>query len=188
MNTLLVDMDGVIADFETEFYERWRRRYPDEYIVEPDARRGWNMELQYPEHLRTQVRDVYMEPGFFSSLKPVAGALEALNVAAAAGFDVRVCTAPMKHHRTCAQEKIGWLHDHLGSDFAHRAIITRDKTLIHGLFLLDDRQIIEGVNQRPTWRHIIFDTIYNREPVLAHEKRWTWEDFRGFVRTGSMEP
>lgn len=44
---VLVDMDGVLADFEGGFLKKFRARYPDEPFVSLDDRRGFWVSSQY---------------------------------------------------------------------------------------------------------------------------------------------
>lgn len=44
---VLVDMDGVLADFEGGFLKKYRARYPDEPYISLDDRRGFWVSTQY---------------------------------------------------------------------------------------------------------------------------------------------
>lgn len=44
---VLVDMDGVLADFEGGFLKKYRRRYPTEPYIALDERRGFWVSSQY---------------------------------------------------------------------------------------------------------------------------------------------
>lgn len=48
---MLVDMDGVLADFEGGFLKKYRTRYPQEPYIELAERRGFWVSEQY-EHLK----------------------------------------------------------------------------------------------------------------------------------------
>jgi len=47
--TVLVDMDGVMCDFEKHMLLEFRKRYPREPFVLPDDRRTFYMAEQYDE-------------------------------------------------------------------------------------------------------------------------------------------
>ena len=51
---VLVDMDGVLADFEGGFLKKYRARYPSEPFVALDDRRGFWVSAQYG-HLRNDL-------------------------------------------------------------------------------------------------------------------------------------
>lgn len=51
---VLVDMDGVLADFEGGFVKKYRARYPDEPYITLDDRRGFWVSSQYG-HLRSDL-------------------------------------------------------------------------------------------------------------------------------------
>lgn len=44
---VLVDMDGVLADFEGGFLKKYRARYPDDPYITLDDRRGFWVSSQY---------------------------------------------------------------------------------------------------------------------------------------------
>jgi 5'-nucleotidase len=65
-------------------------------------------------------------------------------------------------------EKYQWTEQHLGNEWAKKVILTRDKTLVKGDFLIDDRPEIIGV-VTPVWEHVVFDKPYNRD--VTNKKR-----------------
>lgn len=52
---VLVDMDGVLADFEGGFLKKYRARYPSEPYISLDDRRGFWVSTQYGR-LRNDLR------------------------------------------------------------------------------------------------------------------------------------
>jgi 5'-nucleotidase len=169
---LLVDMDGVIADFE-KGHQRMchKRRLPLE--VEALNRKEWDILEAIPEEFRDYVLDGWHAPGFFRDLPMIEGAYEAMHKLVVMGIDVWICTAPLTNHATCAEEKLAWVRDHLGREFTSKVIITKDKTLVRGDVLVDDRPVVEGC-LKPTWRQWLFDQWYNRS--FATDFRVSWED------------
>lgn len=59
---------------------------------------------------------------------------------------------------------------HVGTEFVRRTIVTSDKTLVQGDFLLDDKPEIHGV-ATPTWRHLLYAARPNRN--LKETVTWT---------------
>jgi 5'-nucleotidase len=167
---LLVDMDGVIADFEEGHARMCSMRGLPDHVVAA-GRTTWDLLATLDEPWKATVLELWHTPGFFQGLRPIPGARETLHTLLGDGVDVFLCTAPMIHHETCAQEKLTWVVEHLGREFASRVILARDKTLIHGDFLVDDRPLIPGLRV-PTWEHLIFDQPYNQGP--STQRRVTW--------------
>jgi 5'-nucleotidase len=120
---ILVDMDDVLADFDSEFLNRWRAKYPDKFYVPLEKRSLFYMKDQYPPDVWKLVRDVYTSPGFIRSLPVVPGGIEAVNELSKHGFDVFICSSPLSHYENCVLEKYEWVDEHLGREWIKRLII-----------------------------------------------------------------
>ncbi len=171
---ILVDQDGVLADFEQGFHATWRARGHEYPALPLNERRTFYVRDDYPAHLRHEVEAIYTAPGFFLGLPPIEGAVEALSDLLGSGHDVRICTSPLNDYRFCLPEKFEWIERHLGTDFVARMIVTKDKTLIQGNILIDDNPKVTGLRTAP-WKHVIFDQPYNRH---ADGLRMTWKNWR----------
>lgn len=68
------------------------------------------------------------------------------------------------------------MEEHLGRDFVKRLILTKDKTLVFGDFLIDDKPEIKGV-KLPSWEHLIFDQPYNIN-IINNKRRINWNNYR----------
>jgi len=175
MSNILVDLDGVIADFEHGFLTEWRKKYPEEKLIPIEERKTFYILEDYPLHLRKKVRKIYTSPGFFSKLKPVRGSIKALKSMQKLGYNIFICSSPIKENSLNVKEKYDWIKVHLGQGWVDKTIIIRDKTLIQGDLLIDDRPKIEGL-LTPSWEHIIFDQPYNRN--IKNKKRINWQNWR----------
>jgi hypothetical protein len=51
----------------------------------------------------------------------------------------------------------------LGEEFLHRLMIVRDKTLVKGAILIDDKPQVSGIVEQPEWTHVIFTRSYNKD-------------------------
>ncbi|MXQ87056.1 hypothetical protein E5288_WYG007697 [Bos mutus] len=179
---VLVDMDGVLADFEAGLLRGFLQRFPGEPHVPLEERRGFFANEQYralrPD-LADKVASVYEAPGFFLDLEPIPGALEAMReMNDMQDTQVFICTSPLMKYDHCVQEKYHWVEKHLGPQFVERIILTSDKTVISGDLLIDDKEVIQGHEETPSWEHILFTCCHNQHLALPPPRRRlrSWSD------------
>lgn len=175
---ILVDMDGPITDFEGGFLRSWRRMFPYRPFVELEQRRSVYVVDDYPEHHRKDAKCMYQEPGFYNTLLPVDGAIDALWWMLQRGHQPFICTAPSLSNPTCMPDKYAWVRRWLGKDFVDRIIITRDKTTSRGDFLIDDRPEVLGALS-PMWEHVLFDCPANRNNTT--KRRIDWVNYKNVL-------
>ena len=172
---ILVDMDAVIAHWGDEF-DRCLDGHGDAAIGIPRtaAQQDWDLNLGRTPAEREIIKTIMQEPGFYTRLRPIRGAKQALKAAVRAGHDVRIVSAPYISNPTCASDKIAWIVKHYGSHWASRLVLTNDKTIIHGDVLIDDKPVITG-SMEPTWKHVIFgEYTYNQTSTAPHRlTAWT---------------
>jgi len=172
---VLVDMDGCLVDWDAGFMAAWRGRSP---IIRSLS---YSMEECVPSTHRDECLELYHSAGFFRSLPPMAGGVEAVRALAAAGYRVFLCTAPVTTSEHCAGEKFEWVREHLGPEWVPRIILTSDKTFVRGDVLIDDKPKITGAHH-PTWQQLLFSAPYNTK--LAPRARLdTWTDAAHVVAT-----
>ena len=172
---ILVDMDGVLCDFDGEFLKRWRERHPDKFYVPLEERTTFYVKQQYPDELKPLVVEIVLEQGFFRDMMPVAGGREALFEMEEMGLEVFICTSPLSTYKNCVLEKFEWVDRVLGPGWVKRIVLTKDKTLVKADYLIDDKPDITGVESMPSWEHIIYDCPYNRH---VNRRRITWENWK----------
>jgi 5'-nucleotidase len=171
---ILIDMDGVIADFDGEFLKRWREQHPDKFYIPMHERTLFYVKDQYPEELTPFVMEILLEPTFFRDMMPIEGAQEALREMDRMGLDVFICTSPFSTYQNCVLEKYQWAENVLGAEWVKRIILTKDKTLVRGDYLIDDKPHITGVDV-PSWEHILYDRPYNQG---VDKRRLTWKNWK----------
>ncbi|HEV2633891.1 MAG TPA: hypothetical protein VGX23_02020 [Actinocrinis sp.] len=157
--TVLVDMDGVLADFDRRVAQALLDKCPR--LRDLGTRREFRLTTAFPEYDR-EISSVTSRSGFFRELPVIEGALAGWKRIEAAGFTPRVCSSPLRRNHRCEQNKRWWLAHYLGRDVARQAIIDSDKAAHRGVALIDDRTDIVGAGGRAAWQLVLFDASYNR--------------------------
>lgn len=169
---VLVDMDGVIADLEGAFWTAFNAVNPQAPTREQVDPAAFRLDDQVGAQWADAAQAILRSPGFYSMLRPMPHAAEALNAMLAGGWDVRICTAPKLSNPTCASDKLNWLDEHIGDGWSKRAIVAKDKTYVRGDILIDDKPTVDG-DLDPTWQHVIFDAPYNAtSPATVRLTSW----------------
>uniref|UniRef100_A0AC11E724 Uncharacterized protein n=1 Tax=Ovis aries TaxID=9940 RepID=A0AC11E724_SHEEP len=179
---VLVDMDGVLADFEGGFLRKFRARFPDQPFIALEDRRGFWVSEQYGRlqpGLSEKAISIWESENFFFDLEPLPGAVEAVKqMANLESTDVFICTSPIKMYKYCPFEKYAWVEKHFGPDFLEQMVLTRDKTVVSADLLIDDRVDITGAEPNPSWEHVLFTACHNRHTQLQPPSRrlHSWAD------------
>ena len=175
---LLLDQDGVLADYDKGFLAKWREIHPNKTVIPPEKRRTFYIEEDYPKELGALVREIIVSKGFYRDLPVMEGAIEAINELKKY-FDVLICTAPHLKSKYCISEKFEWIAEHFGSELVRKIVLTKEKTLVRGKYLVDDRPEIKSP-YIPEWEHIFYDQPYNRD-IDKRRIRWTDDSWRNVL-------
>lgn len=179
---ILIDMDGVITDFNKTIWDLFEIENPElkEIFSRPDPIVDFYAEDVHESKIFKQTMiDIYNSPAFFKRLLPIEGAIEALHELEKK-HEVFICTAPLLENPTCCDDKLWWIDTHLKGDWVRRTIITKDKTVIDGDILIDDKPIITGITENPIWQRIIYDQPYNRNVV---GRRLDWTNYKEIINS-----
>jgi len=140
MKRIYVDMDDVLCDFMKAYQESKNK----------------NPELKFPQS----------QLGFFVNLEPIKGAIESVNKLRK-DFDVYILTAPSNRNPHSYTEKRLWIEMYFGYEFTERLIISSNKSLLIGDYLIDDYadgkgqesfqgELIQFATEKyPNWQSVI---------------------------------
>ena len=188
---LLIDMDGVIADWVGGIYTRVKEAAPElaDKLVPYECLTEFYIETVHPEEVQSAIMKAKTDKGLYSSLNPIDGAIEALKDIEENCSDYIepfLCSSPVVVYEDCMShsEKVQWVEKHLGEYWVRRLILTKDKTLVRGHFLIDDKADVHGA-MTPTWSQIVYDQPWNREVGDGTgAKGFTWADWPGLRDVG----
>lgn len=173
MKTILVDMDEVIFFTHKRFNERLAETHPDITPVPYENSTSFYLEELYPQEQKTKIGAIWRQEGFFKSIPLMQGALEALNELKSR-HEVWICSSPITSPY-CLQEKFISAREQLGDYWAKRLIMLKDKTLVRGDYLIDDKPDIRGT-MTPAWEHIFYNHPWNAN--ISGKRRITWHNYK----------
>ncbi|MFA7359734.1 MAG: 5'-3'-deoxyribonucleotidase [Candidatus Kapaibacterium sp.] len=176
---ILVDMDDVIADFDGGFLIKWREKFPGEFFIPMNERQKFYMRDEYPPELLDRVTELFTEKGFVANLPEIEGGVDAIRKIKEKGHEVFICSSPMRQYKNCVAEKYEWIEKHLGQEWTMKLVLTRDKTLVRGDLLIDDKPEVTGA-AKPAWEHIIFDKSYNSH--IKNQRRINWNNWQEVLK------
>jgi len=175
---VLVDMDGVLADFDEFVFNRFaewleidsledqHQRYITDHVTGVNAAEE--------KQRRAKIRRAIDTSGFFRSLPVIDGAQEGIEKLQSSGLDVWVCSKPLISNPTCASEKYSWLGQHF-PDLQDKLILAPDKSLVRGSVLIDDAPKMRWIKQgAPTWTPFIYAYKHN-EALQTQFPSLTWD-------------
>jgi len=77
--------------------------------------------------------------GFFANLSPLPNSIESVKALIdSEDYDPYILTAPSIKNPLCYTEKRVWIEKHFGIDFVNKLIISPNKSLLKGDYLIDD--------------------------------------------------
>ncbi|MEM8715084.1 MAG: hypothetical protein AAGE92_04805 [Cyanobacteria bacterium P01_G01_bin.4] len=128
---LYLDMDNVLVDFPSAFP---------------------HLEAQQLKEFEGRLDEV---PGIFALMQPMAGALEAYSELVT-HFDTYILSTAPWHNPSAWSDKLLWVQKYLGKPACKRLILSHNKHLNAGDYLVDDRTK-NGADRFPG-EHIHFGT------------------------------
>ena len=149
-----VDLDGVLAKFPEKLSE------VDSSIAE-SCRRWCNKTGEHHSDFE----------GLFSTLKPMDGADEAINRLMKKFEVIILSTAPWKNVSSWSEKRV-WVENHLPSLPKKKLIISYNKSLLRGKYLIDDRPkngaFEFGEEEGQKWIHFGSEDFTDWDSVLNY--------------------
>jgi len=138
---LYIDMDGVLVDFTSSFDK---------------------VDKEILEEYEGRIDEI---PGIFSLMSPMKGAIEAFNKLSII-YDVYILSTAPWENVSAWSDKLEWTKKYLGKNAYKRLILTHNKNLNRGDYLIDDRtkngadkfqgeHIHFGTKKFFTWNNIV---------------------------------
>ena len=149
---MLLDVDGVIADFVGEFLSVAERVLNRPVPIEADLGE-WDVAKALGLSER-ETRFVYSElnkPGVARGIAAYPGAIEMVKGLAVVA-EVYFVTSPMDQSPTWCHDRMWWLIDNFGLELGSKLVLTQYTHLVFGDMLIDDRvpNVTEWASHRPS--------------------------------------
>ena len=195
MGVILLDMDGVIADWEGTIYTKLMservdivsyKGYYDIKPILPSDRIGFSCAddyfNKYGEKARELIYSIKSAKHFYSELSPIRDSIKSIQeMAETKDLEIFIVTSPAIYNQNCASDKMWWVERHLGPEWLERLIITRDKTMVHGDLLLDDKPYVTG-KRKPSWRQVLYNHSYNQDSDQERFLGWTLDPWKNLTK------
>lgn len=188
MATILVDVDDTVADLLPAWIELYNQEYGDKLSVHSIT--DWDLTLFVKPECGKLIYDYLGRTDLYASVLPIQGAKTALAMLAEDGHRVLYVTAA--HH----PGKLTWLIDNgfIPADWrqAWRYIVCRDKSLIRGDIIIDDR--LDTVQNFPGYG-VLFNRHHNRgkaihgnDKIRAETWNQVYEIVSALARSVDVQP
>lgn len=167
----LIDMDGVVFDFVHALYKSAALRDPYLASLFPDPRQirdhyveksfDPNIPADVRNHMQDLIDEVVNNDPIFHIAPLIEDAVSGIQyLEKQTGRPYFYCSNPH------VPNVLGWTHkalsleQYIGKDESKKLILTKDKTLVSGVLLIDDAPVPVGAYV-PDWIHVVFDQPWN---------------------------
>jgi 5'(3')-deoxyribonucleotidase len=130
--TIAIDMDGVLADFETQLIIWYEKDYGIKVTRESFIGLPESEALPH----KGAVLDFILTPGFFRTLTVIEGAVDAV-IKLMEHYEVYIVSAAMEFPLSL-NEKYDWLQEHFPFITWRNIIFCGDKSIVNTDYMIDD--------------------------------------------------
>ena len=155
LKRLYVDMDGVLADFESGL-------------------------AKVDDEVKKEYLGRFDEiPGLFSLMEPMPGAIDAMHRIQKDGrYELYILSTAPWNNPSAWSDKLLWVQKHLDDVFHKRIVITHCKNLLKGDYLIDDRSKNGAKEFEGEWIQFGNSEFPDWDSVLNYLGVWTKKDER----------
>lgn len=122
------------------------------------------------------ILQIMNEEGFYETLEPLPGAVEAYHEMVEEGHEVVICSSPWYTNPTCMDDKARSVLRHFGQDALDNMVLTKKKFRLIADVLFDDKDGIERADEA-MWAQVIVDGPHNQQSKLPRLTNWsTWRN------------
>lgn len=177
MKPILIDMDGVIADFTNGVRNTFAKIHPDlveHFPEEKDIKSFYIEDSIEDESVRLMMKEkigklIDRQP-IFLCLSPLENAVSGVEqLRKTFQNDVFFCSSPHVPNKDGYADKATWIDMFFPGWGCKNLILTKDKTLVDGIVLIDDKPNPIG-NYEAKWKHVVFNQPWNSEGSDDFEK------------------
>lgn len=176
---ILFDLDGTLLDWGLNYDKHLDKNPALSHIPRTALQQSFGIMDNLPPEDYQGILDIMNKESFYAELEPIPGAVQVVQETIDLGYTVFFVTSPWVGNRTCLQDKQDSVEKHFGKGSADRLILTRDKTMVHGDILFDDKPDISGA-LTPTWEHVYFTQPYNANRI-DHRRVNSWGSWSSVV-------
>lgn len=183
---IFIDMDNVLTNFTKAFVNACNEIYGDNIVFDNEKHNArWGVpSVIYPEKSVEEhsaiVERVFSTPGFWLNMNPIKGGPEAVKKLQDKGNKVYIVTMPWPTSISCFVEKYYWVKKHLPTVHPSHIIYCKDKELLEGDIIIDDRP---NYLQKNGCRYTVaMDYGYNRG-IQVDLRAHSWNDISEFIES-----
>lgn len=147
---ILIDMDNTICDWDEPIFKAIPSLDRSKYT-------SWDIVSCYPDH-SDEILDIMKSKGYYEHLTPYDNAIKFIK-SLTENFDIYFLTANPAPNMYAFSEKADWIEHHFGQEYVPKLIICKDKFLVKGDVLIDDKPNI--TNNESSWVHLLYSRPYN---------------------------
>lgn len=160
MRHVLLDVDGVLADFHKPTLEFLERRFGLRYDLSSFP--TWDIFATVGREYQPETERHWAEEGWCAAIPLYEGAVEGVRLLRDSGAEVFFVTAQMTHAPFWMWERVQWLKRHFDADDRH-VVFTLSKHLVVGDVLVDDKpsNVASWTAAHPTRHAVLWDQPTN---------------------------